>query len=85
MFRNTKGEVLMKLAQIEGEALKLDLQERANLVLRLLDSLDDGSPSDYDEDAWIAEAEHRYVLYKEGRIDSRDAMLVLRDAHQALQ
>jgi len=74
----------MGLAQIENEALKLDVQERAHLAMRLLDSLDNDI-SDYDEEAWIAEAERRYASYKDGSIKSRDIALVLHDAHQSLK
>jgi putative addiction module component (TIGR02574 family) len=72
------------LAQFEDEALKLDVQERACLVVRLLDSIGEES-NDYDEEAWIIEAEHRYAAYKEGNLQSRDFTLVMRDAHQALK
>lgn len=74
----------MRLAQIEDEALKLDIQERASLVVRLLDSIGD-EPNDYDEESWIIEAERRYAAYKEGNLQSRDFSLVMRDAHQALK
>ena len=54
------------LDKIENEAFKLSNQERAFLADRLLSSLGDDTLNDIDA-AWIAEVEHRYKEYKEGK------------------
>jgi putative addiction module component (TIGR02574 family) len=54
------------LEKLEHEALSLSRQERAFLADRLLSSLDGDVLSDVDA-AWIAEADHRYQEYKEGK------------------
>lgn len=41
-------------------------------------------PKNFNEEAWIVEAERRYKAYKEGKMESRDVSLVLRDAHKEL-
>lgn len=53
----------MSLDQLEAEILKLPREIRARLAERLLSSLDDDSEI---EEAWVAEAEHRYQRYLEG-------------------
>jgi putative addiction module component (TIGR02574 family) len=54
------------LDRIENDAYKLSSQERAFLADRLLSSLGDNTLSDIDA-TWIAEVEHRYEEYKEGK------------------
>jgi putative addiction module component (TIGR02574 family) len=51
---------------LEHEAQILSKQERAFLADRLLSALD-GDVLDDVEEVWIAEAEHRYKEYKEGK------------------
>ena len=54
---------------IAAEALGLPLTARAELVTRLLDSLDDLSEEEVDQ-LWAEEAERRYAEYKAGRIEA---------------
>jgi putative addiction module component (TIGR02574 family) len=56
----------LTLDQIETEALKLPIEERADLARRLFASLEGvEAPEDPAEveQAWLAEAEHRYQRY----------------------
>lgn len=59
-------------------------QERAFLADRLLSSLDGEVLSDVDA-AWIAEAEHRYQEYKEGKRQGVAAEDVFAEADQMLK
>jgi len=55
----------MNLKQIEGEALHLSEEERAELAQKLLISLD--SPSEYEiSEAWLQEAQRRARELEEG-------------------
>ena len=54
------------LDKVEKEALGLSREERAFLADRLLSSLGDEALGEVDA-AWVAEAEHRYEEYKEGK------------------
>jgi len=74
----------IRLDKIEQEALSLSNQERAFLADRLLGSLDENPTTDFDE-AWIAEAEHRYKEYKEGKRAGIDLQSVLRDADEIVK
>jgi putative addiction module component (TIGR02574 family) len=53
---------------IEKQALALSKQDRARLVLELLDSMDERADlaTPEIEQAWIAEAERRYEAYLRG-------------------
>lgn len=55
-----------KLEEIAAEAMQLDLEGRAALAKRLLDSLEDISPEEH-ERLWVAEAARRYEELKSGR------------------
>jgi len=50
---------MSKLKQVETEALKLPVDDRARLAHRLLESIDQDSDTDV-ELAWIEESERRY-------------------------
>jgi putative addiction module component (TIGR02574 family) len=67
------------LSDIEKQALKLPASERARLAQRLLASLDETDAAE-NERLWVEEAERRYQEYKKGRIASRPAADVFRDA-----
>jgi putative addiction module component (TIGR02574 family) len=59
----------LTLDQIEIEALKLPIEERADLAQRLFASLEgEETPEDLAEveQAWLTEAEHRYQRYLMG-------------------
>ncbi|MEA3414973.1 MAG: addiction module protein [Thermodesulfobacteriota bacterium] len=72
------------LEKLEHKALSLSRQERAFLADRLLSSLDGDVLSDVDT-AWIAEAEHRYQEYKEGKRQGVAAEDVFAETDQMLK
>ena len=72
------------LEKIEQEAFKLSSQERAFLADRLLRSLSNDTLTDVD-DAWIAEAEHRYNEYKEGKRKGIEAQEVFAETDRILK
>jgi putative addiction module component (TIGR02574 family) len=53
------------LEDLASEALGLSLESRAALAKRLLDSLDDLAPEEYDS-LWVEEAARRYQQLKAG-------------------
>ena len=53
------------LEDLASEALSLNLEARAALAKRLLDSLDDLAPEEY-ERLWVEEASRRYQQLKAG-------------------
>lgn len=60
---------------IESEALSLPIQQRARLVVRLLDSIEQRSPRNPDEvqRAWLEEADRRYEAYLRGKEEAISA------------
>jgi putative addiction module component (TIGR02574 family) len=56
-----------KLEEIMNIAMKLNLEERAKLVGRLLLSLDEPSESEV-ERLWLLEAERRLQDFREGKV-----------------
>jgi putative addiction module component (TIGR02574 family) len=57
------------LEDLTAEALQLSLESRAALAKRLLDSLDDLAPEEY-ERLWVEEAARRYQQLKTGTAKS---------------
>jgi putative addiction module component (TIGR02574 family) len=58
----------MKLDELESEALKLPIEERAKLAQRLILSIDDeGEPDPEHERLWMEEIERRCRAIDEGR------------------
>jgi len=57
----------MPIQQIESEALSLDMHSRANLVGKLLLSLDEPNVSEV-EQLWLNEAERRLEDYRQGKV-----------------
>lgn len=53
------------LEDIASEALQMSVESRAALAKRLLDSLDDLAPEEY-ERMWLEEAARRYQQLKDG-------------------
>ncbi len=53
------------LEEIAAEALEMNIESRAALAKRLLDSLDDLAPEE-DERMWVEEAARRYQQLKDG-------------------
>lgn len=58
-----------KLEEIASEALQMTVESRAALAKRLLDSLDDLAPEEY-ERMWVEEAVRRYQQLKAGTANS---------------
>ncbi|HDL19309.1 MAG TPA: addiction module protein [Bacteroidetes bacterium] len=75
--------MFVTLEKLEHEELSLSGQERAFLAGRLLSSLDEDVLTEVDE-AWIAEAEHRYQEYKEGKHQGILAQNVFAEADRIL-
>ena len=59
-------------ASVEEQAAQLPHRERAQLALRLIESLDPGQDEDVDE-LWLDEAERRLREYDRGATQARDA------------
>ena len=72
------------LKEFEAQALKLPPSERAALAELLIASLDAANDVE-NERLWVEEAERRYQEYKKGRIVSRRAEEVLRDARASIK
>ena len=68
----------LKVKEIEEEALRLPSHERAQLAERLIHSLDEEDPEA--EKLWVEEAERRYQAYKEGKVKTKSADLVFKEA-----
>jgi putative addiction module component (TIGR02574 family) len=69
----------MHLEQVTKEAMKLNIEERAELTQRLLDSLDDAPASEI-EKLWLEEAERRLREFREGKTKGIPAEEVFRKA-----
>ena len=67
------------LKKIEEEAFTLSSRERARLAMNLIKSLDNHDDADVEE-LWLQEAERRYREYREGKLQTRPADDVFRDA-----
>ncbi len=76
--------MLSKIQEIENEVLSLPPQERAIIAEHIIRSLDDEEDPEV-ERLWIAEAERRYKEYKEGKVKSRPASLVFKEARSKLE
>jgi putative addiction module component (TIGR02574 family) len=57
------------LEEIASEALRMSVESRAALAKRLLDSLDELAPEEY-ERMWVEEASRRYQQLKAGTAKS---------------
>lgn len=73
-----------KIKEIEGEALRLPLHERAELAEHLILSLDEEEDREV-ERLWIEEAERRYQEYKQGKVQAIPANKVFQDARSKLK
>ena len=69
----------MQSEQATKEAMKLNIEERAELAQRLLASLDDAPASEI-EKLWIEEAERRLREFREGKTKGIPAEEVFRKA-----
>jgi len=73
-----------RLKELEREVLTLPTADRAALAERLISSLDETDEAE-NEQLWVAEADRRHHAYKAGKIPSRSADEVLRDARARLK
>lgn len=78
MLNSREGEN-MHLEQVAEEALKLNLEERAELAQRLLISLDEAPASEI-EKLWADEAERRLEEFRSGKVQGIPAEEVFRKA-----
>jgi len=65
--------------KLEAQVLKLDLEARAALAVKLLESLDNISEQE-NERLWLAEAKRREQELLSGKVKARDGDAVLRRA-----
>ncbi len=73
----------MSLEELENEALKLGIEERAALAEKLLLSVD--APSDAENlSLWVAEAERRLKELRDGTAEEIPAEEVFRRARAAI-
>ena len=73
-----------ELEQCEQHAKKLPLQERALLIKRLIEGLDDLDEQNL-EQLWVQEAVRRFKEFEIGNIKARPAADVFRDARTRLR
>lgn len=66
------------LDEITRQVLDLPLDQRSELVEKLLESLDELAPEEI-EQVWAAEAERRYQAFKDDRIEAIDGTTVHRE------
>ena len=72
------------LEDVTRDALGLELQERARLTEKLLESLDHLSEREV-EALWLDEAERRLREYQEGRVDAVPGDQVFQEARDLLR
>ncbi len=70
--------------QCERQAMKLPLRERALLIKRLIEGLDELDEQNL-ERLWVQEAARRFKEFEVGNIRARPAEDVFRDARTKLQ
>jgi len=74
----------MTVKELENQALKLSLSDRAMLAEHLLASLDDGVDSDV-ESAWIQEARRRREAFHKGEVSTVTAESAIAAARAKLR
>nr|VFJ57436.1 MAG: putative addiction module component, TIGR02574 family [Candidatus Kentron sp. FM]VFJ76067.1 MAG: putative addiction module component, TIGR02574 family [Candidatus Kentron sp. FM]VFK21445.1 MAG: putative addiction module component, TIGR02574 family [Candidatus Kentron sp. FM] len=75
--------MMTTLDECEQKARRLPLSERALLIEYLVATLDDLDEKEC-ERLWVAEAERRYIEYRQGTITARPADDVFQDARAKL-
>lgn len=73
-----------KVKEIKENALRLPSHERAQLAEHLINSLDEEEDPEA-ERLWIEEAERRYQEYKKGKVLSKPAAKVFKEARSKLE
>ncbi len=74
----------LRIKKLEEEALRLPFRERAQLAEHLIQSLDEEEEPEA-ERLWIEEAERRYREYKEGKVKTKLADLVFKEARSKIK
>jgi putative addiction module component (TIGR02574 family) len=80
---NPRYTEIVAIEAVIEEALKLSVEERAEVISRLLDSLEEGPEDPDHEAAWTEVLDRRLREIREGRvelIDAADAMVQARAA-----
>ena len=73
----------MTVEEVENQAMRLSVRERAVLVERLLASLE-GDATENVEAAWLDEARRRRSAFRSGQIPAVPADSAIRDARAKL-
>ena len=76
--------MVTELEQCEQYAMKLPMQERAILIKRLIEGLDELDEQKL-ERLWVLEAARRFNEFEAGKIKARPVKDVFRDARTRLQ
>lgn len=74
----------LKVKELEEEALQLPSHDRAQLAEYLIKSLDEEADPEA-EKLWLEEAERRYQEYKQGKVKTKPADLVFKEARSKLE
>lgn len=72
------------ITELEQEASRLPKKDRAVLAHHLIASIDPGEDVDA-ESAWLEEAEHRYQVFRQGKLAAKSADQVFCDAKARLK
>lgn len=73
-----------ELEKCEQQAKQLSLEERAVLIRRLIEGLDEIDEQNLQR-LWLREASRRFKEYKDGNISSRESSEVFHNARAKLQ
>lgn len=68
-----------RFKSIEKNVLDLEAKERLSLLLRLLKSLESDVEQEDQTDAWVKEADSRYIAWKSGKMKTYSKKEVFRD------
>ena len=71
--------------ELGKKALELSTHDRALLIRKLLESLEDGDDVENGEEIWTNEVKRRYSKYKKGKTSERPAKQVLENAKANLK
>ena len=75
----------LNINELGKKALELSTHDRALLIRKLLESLEDGEEVENAEEIWTDEAKRRYNEYKQGKTSEKPAKQVLKNAKANLK
>jgi len=75
----------MTLRELEQEARKLEPQDRARLLRRLIEGMDQEDETEDLASVWAEEAQRRYDAYRAGEASSRPAEEVFAEASRRIR